>query len=72
MAHSDGECNIVVVGNIYSFVVTKYPPSHGWRFLKVFLWLTAIVCGLLVGKLVIHKLLFSKLGINQLMRINEN
>lgn len=60
MAHSSGECNIPVVGNIFSFVATKYPPNHGWRFLKVLLWLTAIACGLVVGKLVIHRLLLSK------------
>ena len=59
VAHSEKECFIPVVGNCFSFVCTKYPPN-AWAVLKVLLWLAALVCGLLVGKLVIHKLLLSK------------
>lgn len=61
VAHSSSECNIIAIGNVYSFVVTKYPPN-GFSALKVLLWLTAIVIGCLVGKLVIHKLLLSELS----------
>ena len=59
MAHSSAECNIIGVGNVYSFVITKYPPN-GFSVLKVFLWLLAIAIGLTVGKLVIHRMLLSK------------
>lgn len=59
VAHSSGDCNIVAIGNVYSFIFTKYPPN-GFSALKVLLWLIAIVLGMIVGKLVIHKLLLSK------------
>lgn len=59
VAHSSAECNIVVVGNIFSFVFTKYP-ANGFSVLKVFLWMSAIILGCILGKLVIHKLLLSK------------
>jgi hypothetical protein len=29
------EADIPVVGNVFSFVITKYPPDWRWRFLKV-------------------------------------
>ena len=32
---SDAEADIPVVGNVFSFVFTKYPPDWRWRFLKV-------------------------------------
>lgn len=60
VAHSSSEADVVVVGNIFSFIFTKYPPNHGFGALKVILWLIAIVCGIIVGKLVIHKILLSK------------
>lgn len=59
VAHSAAECNIIVVGNIYSFVITKYPPN-GFSVLKVFLWIVAIIVGILIGKLVIHRILLSE------------
>ena len=33
---SDAEADIPVVGNVFSFVFTKYPPDWRWRFLKVY------------------------------------
>ena len=59
VAHSDKECFIPVVGNCFSFVCTKYP-NNGWAALKVILWLIAILVGLIVGKLLIHAIVFSK------------
>ena len=35
-------------------------PSNGFSVLKVFMWLTALIVGILVGKLVIHHLLFKR------------
>jgi len=59
VAHSSAECNVIVVGNIYSFIVTKYPPN-GFSALKVIMWLIAIALGIVVGKLVVHRILLSK------------
>ncbi|CAH1787332.1 unnamed protein product [Owenia fusiformis] len=60
VAHSVKECYIPVVGNVASFVISKYPPN-AWSVLKVFLWLAAIICGIFFGKFVVHKILFRKL-----------
>lgn len=59
VSHSEAECFIPVVGNCFSFVATKYPPN-GWAVIKVLMWLTAMITGLFVGKLIIHDILFSK------------
>ena len=59
VAHSGAECFIPVVGNCFSFVATKYP-KNGWAVLKVMTWLVAILVGTVIGKLVIHKIVFSK------------
>ena len=59
VAHSDRECFIPVVGNCFSFVCMRYP-GNGWAVLKVTLWLIAIFCGLVVGNLVVHKIIFSE------------
>ena len=32
------EADIPVVGNVFSFVFTKYPPDWRWQFLKVSKW----------------------------------
>ena len=37
----------------------RYPPG-GWSVLKVFLWLVAIIVGMLVGKFFFHKLVFNR------------
>ncbi len=47
------------MGNVFSFVVTKYPPEWSWTLLKTLMWLLAVVCGLIVGKTLIHGLLLS-------------
>ena len=59
VSHSEAECFIPVVGNCFSFVCTKYPPD-GWAGVKVLMWLTAIITGLFVGKLIIHGFIFSE------------
>ena len=64
VAHSDKECFIPVVGNCFSFVCTKYP-SNGWAALKVFLWVLAIIIGLVVGKIIVHTYVFSKYFLQQ-------
>ena len=59
VAHSEKECFIPVVGNCFSFVCTRYP-KNGWAFLKVLMWVIAIATGIIVGKLLVHQLIFSK------------
>lgn len=59
VAHSHSNCEIPLLGNAFSFVFTKYPPN-GFSALKALMWITAVVVGIGVGKLVIHKWLFSK------------
>lgn len=60
VSHSQTEANVIVVGNCFSFVSNKYPEGGGWRFLKVFLWLLAILTGLIAGKFLFHQRLFGK------------
>ncbi|KAJ1164086.1 hypothetical protein NDU88_004532, partial [Pleurodeles waltl] len=57
VSHSQTEANMIVVGNCFSFVTNKYP-GGGWNFLKVLLWLIAIVVGLIAGKFLFHQRLF--------------
>ncbi|KAJ8298569.1 hypothetical protein KUTeg_022629, partial [Tegillarca granosa] len=59
VAHSMKECTIPLIGNDFAFVCTRYPPS-AWSLLKVLLWLSAMVIGMLLGKYLIHKLLLNK------------
>ena len=59
VAHSEKECFIPVVGQCFSFVCTKYPPN-GWAALKVIMWVTAVLLGLVIGKQLVHQLIFSK------------
>lgn len=59
VAHSEAECFIPVVGNTFSFIVTKYP-KNAWALLKVIMWLIAILVGTIIGKMFIHKVVFSK------------
>ncbi|NXX80625.1 TM117 protein, partial [Urocolius indicus] len=61
VSHSQTEANVIVVGNCFSFVTNKYPEGGGWRFLKVFLWLLAILTGLIAGKFLFHQRLFGQL-----------
>lgn len=62
VAHSMKECTIPMIGNDFAFVCTRYPPS-AWSLLKVLLWLSAMLVGMLLGKYLIHKLLLSKFNI---------
>ena len=59
VAHSERECFIPFVGNVFSFVFTKYP-KNAWIVLKIIMWLLAILTGMIVGKLFFHKIVFSK------------
>lgn len=60
LSHSKREADIPVVGNVFSFVITKYPPDWRWRFLKVTMWLLAVGCGMVVGKTIIHGMILSR------------
>ncbi len=57
VAHSEAECFIPVVGNCFAFVCRRYP-DDGWIVLKVGTWILAMLFGLVVGKIIIHKLIF--------------
>lgn len=58
VAHSMKECTIPLVGNDFAFVATRYAPN-AWSVLKVFLWLSAILLGIVLGKIVVHGLFFT-------------
>eukprot|EP00105_Crassostrea_gigas_P038068 XP_019922216.1 PREDICTED: transmembrane protein 117 [Crassostrea gigas] len=60
VAHSMKECTIPLVGNDFAFVATRYAPN-AWSVLKVFLWLSAILLGIVLGKIVVHGLFFNRL-----------
>ncbi|XP_060082891.1 transmembrane protein 117-like [Ylistrum balloti] len=60
VAHSMKECNIPLIGNDFAFVCTRYPPN-AFSLLKVVMWLGAIVVGCILGKILIHMLLFNKI-----------
>ncbi|XP_073476051.1 transmembrane protein 117 isoform X3 [Aquarana catesbeiana] len=60
VSHSQTEANVIVVGNCFSFIMTKYP-GGAWNFLKVLLWLIAIIVGLVAGKFLFHQRLFGHL-----------
>lgn len=62
VAHSMKECTIPLIGNDFAFVATRYAPN-AWSVLKVFLWLSAILLGIVLGKIVVHGLFFSKYNI---------
>lgn len=59
VSHSHAPCEIPVLGNAFSMIVTKYPPN-GFSALKALMWITAIVVGIGMGKLIIHKWLLNK------------
>ncbi|KAG8306024.1 hypothetical protein J6590_056699 [Homalodisca vitripennis] len=61
ISHSHAESRIPMVGNVFSFVLTKYPPEWRWALIKVLMWLLAIVCGLVFGKLIVHNILCGKI-----------
>ncbi|XP_039616819.1 transmembrane protein 117 isoform X2 [Polypterus senegalus] len=60
VSHSQTEANVIVVGNCFSFIANKYP-GGAWNFLKVLLWLLAIITGLFAGKFLFHQQLFGRL-----------
>ncbi|XP_038636374.1 transmembrane protein 117 isoform X2 [Scyliorhinus canicula] len=60
ISHSQTPANVIVVGNCFSFLANKYP-GGGWSFLKVLLWLLAIITGLVVGKFLFHQRMFGRL-----------
>ncbi|XP_041366549.1 transmembrane protein 117-like [Gigantopelta aegis] len=60
VAHSIKESTIPVIGNDFAFVYTHYPPN-AWSLLKVIFWLTGILSGMIIGKMIVHTLLFNKL-----------
>uniref|UniRef100_A0A0K2VA05 Transmembrane protein 117 n=3 Tax=Lepeophtheirus salmonis TaxID=72036 RepID=A0A0K2VA05_LEPSM len=60
VSHSKMESEIPVVGHVFSFIFTKYPPDWRWRFLKVAMWMVAILCGMVVGKTIIHGIILRR------------
>ncbi|XP_016384589.1 transmembrane protein 117-like, partial [Sinocyclocheilus rhinocerous] len=59
VSHSQTEAHMTVVGNCFSFVVSKYP-GGGWNVLKVLMWILAIITGLIAGKFLFHRRLFGR------------
>nr|CAD7457635.1 unnamed protein product [Timema tahoe] len=72
--HTNGvrmKSDIPMVGNVFSFVFTKYPPEWRWSLIKtdllmvvcpqVLMWLLAMLCGMILGKLLIHDYLCGRL-----------
>ncbi|XP_052400169.1 transmembrane protein 117 isoform X1 [Carassius gibelio] len=59
VSHSQTEAHMMVLGNCFSFVVSKYP-GGGWSVLKVLMWILAIITGLIAGKLLFHRHLFGR------------
>lgn len=55
------ECSIPVLGNVISFLFTKYPESFEWAMFKGALGLIAIVLGLVLGKYLIHHVLLRQI-----------
>nr|CAD7259491.1 unnamed protein product [Timema shepardi] len=47
------ESDIPMVGNVFSFVFTKYPPEWRWSLIKVLMWLLAMLCGVILVKLIL-------------------
>ncbi|GFR90800.1 transmembrane protein 117-like isoform X2 [Elysia marginata] len=66
VAHSRSECTIPVIGNDFSFVIMKYLPN-AWSLLKVIMWLSGVIVGIIIGKVIFHSFLF-KCSEDQLMR----
>ncbi|CAG0880340.1 unnamed protein product [Cyprideis torosa] len=54
ISHSVTESDIPIFGNVFSFVLTKYPPEWTWSMIKVFFWIVAVITGMVFGKIVIH------------------
>ncbi|XP_016306268.1 transmembrane protein 117-like [Sinocyclocheilus anshuiensis] len=59
VSHSQTEAHMIVVGNCFSFVVSKYP-GGGWNVLKVLMWILAIITGLIAGKFLFHRRLLGR------------
>ncbi|KAK3525942.1 hypothetical protein QTP70_011033 [Hemibagrus guttatus] len=59
VSHSQTEAHIIVVGNCFSLILNKYP-GGGWNFLKVLMWILAIITGLIAGKFFFHRRLFAR------------
>ncbi|XP_059916385.1 LOW QUALITY PROTEIN: transmembrane protein 117 [Gadus macrocephalus] len=58
ISHSQTQTHMAVVGNCFSFLFNKYP-GGGWNAVKVVCWILAIITGLLAGKFIFHRRLFS-------------
>ncbi|KAA0190175.1 hypothetical protein HAZT_HAZT009056, partial [Hyalella azteca] len=68
LSHSHTESNINMVGNVFSFVATKYPKEWYWKLVKVsarlilvVMWVLAVMSGMLVGKVLIHGLVCKRI-----------
>ena len=61
LSHSIQECSIPVLGNVISFVATKYPPEWQWVVVKCSLWVCAIFVGLVFGKYILHHIILRRM-----------
>lgn len=61
ISHSHTECGLPIVGNVVSFVFTRYPPETPWKVIKVICWLTALVVGMVTGKYLVHHILLRRI-----------
>ncbi|PAA63764.1 hypothetical protein BOX15_Mlig013874g1 [Macrostomum lignano] len=58
IADSSQVCSIPVLGNVFAFVFSRYPPN-AWSLLKVIMWLLGILVGIIAGKLC-HVFVFNR------------
>ncbi|KAL1116138.1 hypothetical protein AAG570_005633, partial [Ranatra chinensis] len=61
ISHSQAESTVPLAGNVFSFMFTKYPQDWRWALVKVLMWIFAILCGLVIGKLFVHNIMFGRL-----------
>ncbi|KAK3734219.1 hypothetical protein QZH41_003212 [Actinostola sp. cb2023] len=60
VSHSCSDCIVDVIGNIYSFIMARYPPNAGFCVLKVFMFIVSVITGMIVGKFFFHRFLFCR------------
>ena len=59
VAHSCKEARVSIIGSGFAFMFGQYAPN-AWSVVKVLTWLSGIITGMLVGKFLLHQLLFSQ------------
>lgn len=61
LSHSLRECSIPILGNVISFLFTKYPSQFEWQLFKGGLGFIAVVFGLICGKYFFHHFLLRRM-----------